>query len=168
MPGVPVPRLALLLPLLVAVLTPGCSSSRSATDTAASRALALGTWKYRVTGRAPLYRGVFHVTSRNGRLQALVRDKRRGRLTARVRVTDSRMELIIGRLRVSGHIENGRYSGFLRLDQWDASASLRPRRPRLNSSTASLFAKRVQDGARGDATSALKCRSILREANGCP
>lgn len=158
---------ALLLSLLVALLTPGCLSSQSATDTAASRAAALGTWQYQVTGRAPLHRGVFRITSKDGHLQALVRDERRGRFTARVRVNNSRMELTLGQLRISGQIKDGSYSGFLHLDQWDVSAPNRSREQWSASPTASLFAERVQSGVMAGVGSGLECESILREANGC-
>lgn len=156
-----------LLPLLsLGVLGGGCASSETAVEVAASRAAAIGTWKYEVDGFAPLDRGLFHITSRDGRLRGIVRDQRRGRLIARVNVNDSRMELTVGTLRISGRIEDGQFTGTLRRQRFDASvAYLRRRQRRFRS--APLYARRVRSATAVDGASALECRSILREATGC-
>lgn len=161
--------LRLILLLLGLGLTAGCTSSRSTVDDAAARAAAIGTWEYKVTGTAPLNAGVFQIAERNGRLQALVRDRRRGRFRARVTVRDTRLELSIDDLRISGRIEDDQFTGFLRLQQWDVSTRQRTRRRRRTSRShsASFYARRIRSASARDRPSVLECESILREANGC-
>lgn len=148
----------------------GCASSRSTQDDAATRAAAVGTWKYEVDGFAPLHAGVFQIAERDGRLQALVQDRRQGRFRARVHVKDRRMELTIDELRISGRIEDDQFTGFLRLQRWDVSTRTRQRtrrRRKRQFRSASLHARRVRSASAVDEPSVLKCESILREANGC-
>lgn len=159
-------RQLLLLLIPLAGLVGGCASSRSAGEVAASRAAVIGTWKYQVDGMAPLDRGVFHITSKNGRLRGIVRDQRRGRLFAEVRVNDSRMELTLGNFLISGRIEDGQFMGTLRRERWDVTVPYRVRR-RSRFRSASFYARRVQSAAAADLVPILECRSILREANGC-
>lgn len=149
-------------------LVMGCASSRSTQDDAAARAAAVGTWKYEVDGFAPLHAGVFQIEERNGRLQALIQDRRQGRLRARVNVKDRRLELTIDDLRISGRIEDDQFTGFLRRQQWDVSTRQRTRRRRESQfRSASLYARRVRSASAADRPSILECESILREANGC-
>lgn len=156
----------LLIPLLG--LATGCASSRSAEEAAADRAAAIGTWRYQVTGSAPLHRGVFHISLQNGRLQGLVRDQLRGRLSAQVNVRDSRMELTLGQFSISGIIEDETFTGFLRRQQYDVSTPYPRKQSRRRSRTAPLYAHRIQSAAVEGAAPPLECESILREANGCP
>ncbi|MFB6231104.1 MAG: hypothetical protein ABEL04_08090, partial [Salinibacter sp.] len=155
--------LVVLLP--VAVFAGGCASTQSTGGNPAALEAAIGTWRYQVTGIAPLDQGTFRIAVKDGRLQGIVRDRQRGRFKARVDVNDSRMELTVGRLHISGQIENGQFSGFLRLRKWDVSVSSRRRRSRSGSSTAPLYAERIRSGVAGDAVPALECTSILRETD---
>jgi len=161
------PLLFLVILLPVAVFTGGCASSQSTRSNSAALEAALGTWRYQVTGIAPLDQGTFRIAVKNGRLQGIVRDQQRGRFKARVDVNDSRMELTVGRLHISGQIENDQFSGFLRLRKWDVSVSSRRRRSRSGSSTAPLYAERIRSSVADDAVPALECTSILRETDGC-
>ena len=159
-------RLALLL--LCVGLAAGCASSRSAEDDAADRAAVIGTWKYEVEGSAPLSTGAFQITERDGRLQGLLRDRRQGRLRARVKLKDRRLELIIDQLRVSGRIEDDQFTGFLRRQQWGVTTRRRTRRrTRSHFRSTSFHAQRVRSASAADRPSILECESILREANGC-
>lgn len=167
MKGLSSPQAFLLILLPIALITGGCASSQSTSSDSRARAAAIGTWEYRVTGNAPLDRGTFQISVENGRLKGTVRDQRRGRFRAQVDVSGSRMELTVGRLRISGKIEDERFSGFLRLQQWDVSTSSRRRRRQSGLTTASLYAERVRSGGAAGAVPALDCRSILREADGC-
>lgn len=154
--------------LLGVGLAAGCASSRSTENDAADRAAAIGTWKYEVDGYAPLSTGVFQITAQDGRLQGLLRDQRRGRLQARVRLEDQRLELIIDELRVSGRIEDGQFTGFLRRQKWGVTTRRRTRRrTRSRFRSASVYARRVRSASAADRPSILECESILREANGC-
>jgi len=159
-------RCALLF--LCAGLAAGCASSRSAEDDAAGRAAALGTWRYEVDGSAPLSTGVFQIAERKGRLQGFLRDRRRGRLQARVKLQDRRLELTVDGLRVSGRIEEGQFTGVLRRERWDMTTRRRTRRrTRSRVRSASVHARRVRSASAADRPSILECESILREANGC-
>lgn len=160
------PRLSFLALLALVGLAGGCASTETATDAAASQAAAIGTWKYQVDGFAPLNQGVFHITSQDGRLRGIVRDQRRGRLVAQVNVNDARMELTVGSLHISGRIEEGQFTGYLRRQRYDASVAYVRRRQRRFRS-APLYARRVRSASAVDNAPALECRSILREANGC-
>ena len=157
----------LVLPLLCVGLVTGCASSESTTNDAAVRAAVVGTWEYRVQGRAPLDQGVFRISMQNGRLRGILQDRRRGRLRVRVHAGDSRLALALDDLRISGHIEDDQFTGFLRRQQWDVSSRRRYHRRRSRFRSASLFARRVQSAAAADTPSILECRSLLREANGC-
>lgn len=150
-------------------LAVGCASSRSTKDDAAARAAAIGTWKYEVNGTAPLNSGTFQIAERDDRLQALVRDRRRGRLRAQVDVRDARLELVIDDLRISGRIQDDQFTGFLRRQQWDVSTRQRTRRRRRasHSHSASFYAQRVHSASGVTRPSLLECESILREADGC-
>jgi len=157
------------VPLLLALcagLVMGCASSQSTTEDAASQAAVIGTWEYKVDGTAPLDQGVFRITTQDGRLLGILRDRRLGRLRARVDVNDSRLELSLDNLRISGYVENDQFTGFLRRRQWDVSIRRQSRR-RSQFRSASLFARRVQSAVTADTPSFLECRSLLREANGC-
>lgn len=166
-----------LVPLLLIFCTGaviGCLSSQSARDQsareeAADRAAVIGTWEYEVQGVAPLERGTFRITIKKGRLRGIIRDRRRGRIRARVEVNDSRLELSLDNLRISGHIENDEFTGSLRRHEWDitASSSRNNVRSRFRPPSAYLFARRVESAAAADTPSILECRPILREANGC-
>ncbi len=158
-----------LIPLLFALcagVLGGCASSQSAKEKAAARASVIGTWEYRVEGIAPLDQGVFQITKKNGRLRGIVRDRRLGRLRARVDVNASRLELALDGLRISGYIEDDEFTGYLRRQQWDVSTRSQYRR-RSRSRSVSLFARRIQGGTAADTPSILECRSLLREANDC-
>ena len=158
-------RFALLL-VFGAGLVGGCASSRSTQNKAAAQTAVVGTWTYEVRGVAPLDQGRFRITTQNGDLQGIVRDRRLGRLRARVRVRDSRLELTINDLRISGYVEDDQFTGSLRRSQWTVTARRRTRsRSRFRS--ASLFAKRVRSATAVDKPEILECRSLLREASGC-
>jgi len=159
------PPLALLLVLCTGLVL-GCASSQSAEEKAAARAAVVGTWEYRVDGRAPLDQGVFQITTRNGRLRGILQDRRLGRIRTRVDVGDSRLELAFDDLRISGFIKDDQFTGFLRRRQWDVSTRNRYRR-RSRFRSASLFARRVESGVSADKPSALDCRSLLRETDDC-
>ncbi|WP_103019323.1 hypothetical protein [Salinibacter altiplanensis] len=158
-------RLTLLL-VLGAGFAGGCASPRSMQDEAAARAAAVGTWTYEVDGFAPLVQGRFHITVQDGDLRGIVRDRRLGRLRARVDVNDTRLEINLDDLRISGYIEDGQFTGFLRRSQWDVAAR-RQTRPRSQFRSASLFAKRVRSATAVDKPRVLECRSLLREAGDC-
>jgi hypothetical protein len=154
--------------LLVAVGAGGCASSHSSQDSPEAQAAAIGTWKYEVDGVAPLSTGVFQITEQDGRLQGLLRDQRRGRFRARVRLEGRRLELIIDELRVSGRIEDDQFTGFLRRQRWGVTTRRRTRRrTRSRFRSASVYARRVRSASAADRPSILECESILREANGC-
>jgi hypothetical protein len=159
------PTLAPLLVLCAGLLV-GCASSQSAEEKAAARAAVIGTWEYRVDGMAPLDQGVFQITTRNGRLRGIVQDRRLGRLRARVDVGNSRLELAFDDLRISGFIEDDKFTGYLRRRQWDVSTRSRYRR-RSRFRSASLFARRVESGVSADKPSALECEPLLRETDDC-
>ncbi|PSQ51120.1 MAG: hypothetical protein BRD28_06125 [Bacteroidetes bacterium QH_10_64_37] len=158
-----------LTPLLFALcagILGGCASSQSAQEKATARAAVIGTWEYNVEGTAPLDQGIFRITTKDGQLQGIIRDRRLGRLRARVDANDSRLELAVDDLRISGYIEDDEFRGSLRRRQWNVSTRRRYRR-RSRFRSASVFARRVQSGTAADTPSVLECRSILREANGC-
>jgi len=156
--------------ILVLVLGPGllgaCATSRSAQDEAALRAAVVGTWAYDVKGFAPLDQGRFHITVRDGTLRGLIRDRRLGRLRARVEVQDSRLELTLDNLRISGYIEDDQFTGFLRRARWNVTTR-RQARTRSQFRSASLYARRIRSAAVADKPDVLECRSLLREASGC-
>lgn len=152
--------------VLCAGLVMGCASSQSTTEDAASQAAVVGTWEYKVNGAAPLDQGVFRITTKDGRLRGILRDRRLGRLRARVDVNDSRLELSFEDLRISGYVEDDQLTGFLRRRKWDVSTRRQSRR-RSRFRSASFSARRVQSAAAADTPSILECRSLLREANGC-
>lgn len=154
--------------LLAAALAGGCASSQSTQSSEAARAAALGTWRYQVEGAAPLNRGFFQITLRDGRLQGLVRDRRRGRLRARVDLRNSRLELVVDEMRISGYIEDGTFTAFLRPQRWSVTTTQRRGRYRQQTRSVSLYAERVRSAAAADTPSILDCESILREADGCP
>lgn len=145
----------------------GCTSSESARSSKEARASAIGVWEYKVSGVAPLDEGTFQITEQNGRLRALLQDRQRGRLRARVTLQDSHLTLTLDELRISGQIENGTFTGFLRRPQWDVNTR-RQRRSRSQFRSAPLQAQRVESASTVDEPSALDCQSILREADGCP
>ena len=159
------PRLLLLF-LFVAAGIAGCASPRSAQHSAAAEAAAIGTWRYEVEGYAPLDEGTFQIMKKNGRLQGLLRDRRRGRYRVRVDLRDSRLELKVDDLRISGYIENGTFTGFLRPQRWSV-VSRRQQRSRSRFRSTSLYARRIQSAAAADKPSILDCRPILREDSGC-
>lgn len=158
------PRLLLLLFGTGLVL--GCASSESAQSSPEARAAAIGAWKYKVDGVAPLDRGTFQITKEGGRLQALLRDRQQGRLRARVDLRDSRLKLVLDDFRISGQIEDETFTGVLRRRQWNVD-SHRQRRSRSQFRSAPLQAQRVRSASAADEPRALNCRSILREADGC-
>lgn len=160
------PATVILLLALCTGLVSACASSHSAEDDAAARAAVLGTWEYEVEGIAPLDRGVFHITTQDGRRRGLVQDRRLGRLRARVDVNDSRLELTLDDLRISGYIEDNQFTGFLRRARWSVTER-RWDRPQSRFRSVSLFARRVRGAPMADKPSVLECRSLLREANGC-
>lgn len=163
-------KLSFLPVLVLCAVAPGllgaCASSRATDDQAARRASVVGTWEYDVEGWAPLDQGRFQITVQEGSLQGLVRDRHLGRLRARVEVHDSRLELALDDLRISGYVKDGQFTGVLRRSQWDVTAS-RPRQPRSQFRSATLFAERVRSAAAADTPNVLECRSLLREADGC-
>lgn len=167
MPGrFPTIRAALTV-LLVCTVGMACSSSQRTTERAASHAAAIGTWKYEVSGRAPINQGTFTITLKKGRLYAVIRDKYRGPLAAEVHVRSSRMELTIGSLHVSGHIEDDRFSGFLRPEQYDVSIDDPDAQPSRRREVAYLRAERVRSASVIDDPRVLDCESLLREESGC-
>jgi len=162
-------RLFFILCLVAtATVAVGCLPSQQATEEdAAAQAAVIGTWKYKVSGTAPLDQGVFRITDQDGQLRGIIKDRRIGRLRARVDVDDTRLELTLDGLRISGYIEDDQLTGFLRRQQWDISTRRRQRRGRSRFRSASLSARRVKSATAADAPSILDCESILREANGC-
>lgn len=164
----PAPLHRAILFVFVASLLWGCASSQPSTQNRAEESKAIGTWEYRVQGPAPLDRGLFRISRRNGRLRAIVRDRFQGRLYARVDVHDSRLELTIDELRISGQIDDDHFRGFLRLQRWDVSMRPDVRRPPSALRRASITAERVESVRPVHGDGGLDCRSILREANGCP
>lgn len=158
-------RLVLLFALGLGFLG-ACATSQPTSDEAALRAAVVGTWTYDVQGIAPLDQGRFHITVRDGSLQGLIRDRRLGRLRARVEVRDSRLELSLDDLRISGHVEDDQFTAFLRRDQWDV-ATRRRRRTRSRVRSASLHATRIRSAAVADKPDIIECQSLLREANDC-
>lgn len=145
----------------------GCLPSEQTTkENAAARAAVIGTWEYRVDGAAPLDEGTFQITTKDGQLRGVLRDRRLGRLQTRVDVNDSRLELSFDDLRISGYVEDGQLTGFLRRRKWDVSTRRRSQR-RSQFRSASFSARRVQSAAAADTPSILKCRSLLRETDGC-
>ncbi|MEF8815295.1 MAG: hypothetical protein V5A20_03725 [Salinibacter sp.] len=159
-------RFALLLVFGAGLVVGGCASSRSTQDEAAARTAVVGTWTYEVRGVAPLDQGRFRITTQNGDLRGIVRDRRLGRLRARVEVRDTRLQLTIDDLRISGFVEDDQFTGSLRRSQWTVTAR-RQTRTRSRFRSASLFAQRVRSAAAVDKPEILDCRSLLREASGC-
>jgi hypothetical protein len=161
-------RLSWLFPVLVlgAGLVDGCASSQSVQDDAAAQAAAVGTWAYEVQGAAPLDEGRFHITVEDGTLKGLVRDRRLGRLRARVQLRDSRLELALEDLRISGYIEDDQFTGSLRRARWNVTTR-RQTRSQSRFRSTSLFAQRVQSATAADKPRVLDCRSLLRETSGC-
>ena len=158
----------LILLLFGAVLAAGCASSESTQDSAASQAAVIGTWEYKVSGRAPLDQGVFRIANQDGQLRGIIRDRRVGRLRARVSLNDSRLELTLDGLRISGYIEDEQLTGFLHRQEWDVTSRRRTdRRARSQFRSASFYAKRVQSATAADEPSVLECRSLLREVDDC-
>lgn len=159
--------LSLLFTATLMATLAGCASTQTPAQNQAARSAAVGTWEYRVTGAAPLNRGTFSVGMQNGRLQVTVTDRYRGRLTATVRVSPSQMELNIGPYRISGDVDGNRFSGFVRLNEYDVSIPYRRVRSSSDTRSAFISAKRVQRPPDAGRPSAIDCRSILREASGC-
>ncbi len=158
-------RLTLLLVLGTGLLG-GCASSQSTQDKATARAAAVGTWSYEVEDFAPLDQGRFHITVQDGDLQGIVRDRRLGRLRASVRMHNSRLEIDLRDLRISGYIEDNQFTGFLRRPRWDVTAR-RQSRARSQFRSASLFARRVRSATAVDKPGVLACQSLLWEAGDC-
>lgn len=151
----------------VLTLVIGCASSEPTESETAARSAALGTWEYRVDGIAPLNRGEFTITEKDGQLRAQIRDDRRGRFVARVQLNGSRLQLSMNDLRISGRIEDGSFTGTLRRPIWDVSTSSRMRRSSRTRS-ASLVARRVASGSATGPETALDCPPILWETDdGC-
>ena len=119
----------LILLFFGAILAAGCASPESTQDSAAPQVAVIGTWEYKVSGTAPLDRGVFQIANEDGQLRGIIRDRRVGRLRARVDVNDSRLELTLDGLRISGYIEDEQLTGFLRRQQWDVASPDRQTRP---------------------------------------
>ena len=158
----------LILLFFGAILAAGCASSESTQDSAAPQVAVIGTWEYKVSGTAPLDQGVFQIANEDGQLRGIIRDQRIGRLRARVDVNDSRLELTLDGLRISGYIEDDQFTGFLRHQQWDVTSRRRTdRRARSQFRSASFYAKRVQSAMAADKPSVLECRSLLREVDDC-
>ena len=151
------------------VLALGCASSQSTQLPTASQAAVIGTWEYEVEGIAPLDEGTFYITRKNGRLQALVRDRRWGRLQAQVDLDDTRLELSVEDLEISGYIEDEQFSAFLRRDQWGINTRRRitSMRPRSRFQSVSLYARRIRSATVADTPSILDCESLLRETDEC-
>ena len=158
----------LILLLFGAILAAGCASPESTQDSAAPQVAVIGTWEYKVSGTAPLDRGVFQIANEDGQLRGIIKDQRIGRLRARVDVNDSRLELTLGGLRISGYIEDDQFTGFLRRQEWGVASHRRTgRRARSQFRSASFYAKRVQSAMAADEPSVLECRSLLREVDDC-
>lgn len=163
------PRIALsfLTAFIVGVFAAGCASTHSPEEEARARAAAIGTWEYRVDGVAALHRGEFQITTENGRLRAQIRDERRGRFVARVKLNGSRMQLALENLRISGRIEDGSFTGTLYRPTWDVTTSSRSRRSSQTRS-ASLVAQRIASSPVVERSLPFDCPSILWETDdGC-
>lgn len=154
---------AILLPFVLWA----CASSQSSVELRAKKAGAIGTWEYEVSGPAPLDQGTFYIRLSNGRLQGMVHDRSRGRLSADVRIQSSQMELTVGNYRISGTIDDGHYTGFLRRKQIDASIAYPEDRASRGRQTAYVTAVQIRSGADADGPTALACRPILRESSAC-
>lgn len=145
-----------------------CATSQSSTELRAKKAGAIGTWEYEVSGPAPLDQGTLYIRLSNGRLQGMVHDRSRGRLSAEVRIQSSQMELTVGNYRISGTIDDGHYTGFFRRKQMDASIAYPEDPASRGRQTAYMRAERVRSGTDADGPTALDCRPILRESSACP
>jgi len=74
--------------------------------------------------------------------------------------------LVLDDFRISGQIEDETFTGVLRRRPWDVD-SQRQRHSRSQFRSAPLQARRVRSASEADEPTALNCRSILREADGC-
>jgi len=147
---------------LLAIGVSGCTS-RTAEEIAEDRAQILGVWKYKTDGIGALQHGTLKITQQNGKLVGQIQDSWRGRIDARIDVQGPYMELDLDRLRITGRLKRGRFTGSVYKPMWDLSRS----RIR-DESDGYLVARRVRRGQRVDDPES-GCRSLLREPSyACP
>lgn len=145
--------------VLIGLCLLGCTGPRSAEVSVMNEAAALGTWEYTARGPSGLQEGTFQVSTEGDRLVVTFQDRWRGRITGRVRVHGSRMELRLNRLRISGRIRNERFTGSVEHDPWDLSESRRQNR------SGSFVAQRIDGPGTSDDVQGLDCPPLLRESS---
>jgi len=145
------------------VLT-GCGSSRPASDLGPQASRALGTWEYRVNGFPVLDRGTIRLKRENGRLVAILRDRRQGRLRARASIQKTWMELRLDRIYISGRLHEGEYRARVSFSTWDVSSSQSFRRSSLQA-RGSLIAAQTQASTVSVSTRSFGCPPLLREGS---
>jgi hypothetical protein len=149
----------LLSTLLLGVGLSGCASSRTAEQVAQNRAAVLGTWEYRTDNISALQRGTFQVMVKDGRLKGRFRDSWRGDLEAQVNIHGSHMELALDRIRITGRLEQNRFTAAVEPEIWDVSISGNRR------STGYFVARRVRSYSVFDDIGDFGCPSLLRESS---
>ncbi len=138
----------------------GCASSRTAEEIAADRAQVLGTWKYETNGISTLQQGTLQIQMTDGQLVGRFNDRWRGQIDAHISLHGSHMEMNLNRFRITGEIEDGRFTGSVYRPTWDVSrAQARSR------SSGSFIARRVRSGSISDAPANFGCASLLREGS---
>lgn len=146
----------------LAVALVGCATP-SSTLSPEDRAAAVGVWEYQTSGSHYLGRGTLRIRARNGRLEAVLRDTRKGRLNAHVVQRGSRIEMELFQLRISGRIEDDKIVGFYRRPKWDVSTTQDFRPHRRPSDSGSIVAHRVRTPGWSGNVFGLDCTSILVE-----
>lgn len=137
----------------------GCTSPRTVQEVARDRADVLGTWEYRTENISALQHGTLQIMVQDGRLTGRFQDSWRGSLNARVNVHGSQMELTLDRIRISGRLEQRRFTASVRREFWDASTAGSRR------SRGYFVARRVRSSSMFEDTRPLGCPSLLREVS---
>jgi len=150
----------LTLVFVLCVSGTGCASSRSAEEIAKDRAAILGIWEYYTEGVSVLQRGTFRVRAQGGDLMAHFQDSWRGQFEVDLDLRGSRMEFEIDRLRISGQVLQGEFSGSIRRPLWDVSRESPHRQ-----SIGYFEARRVRSSSGNRTQINYGCPSLLREAS---
>jgi len=154
------------LGLLIALT--GCAASGPAGPTAPETAAVVGRWTYQTRGTSLLGDGRLRIEVRDERLRATLHDDRRGRLVARVRVDEERIEFDVEHIEVAGRVEDGRITGIVRWSMWDVSNQRSPRHG-TPSAGGTLVARRLGAPAVRSSPTEYGCVPLLRESSyACP
>ena len=142
----------------------GCAGSGPAGPTARETSAVVGQWTYQTRGTPLLGDGELRIEVRDERLRAVLYDDRRGRLVARVRVDEERVELEVEKIEIAGRVEQGRFTGVVRRPMWDVSTQ-QATRYGAPSAAGTLVARRLGTPAVLSAPTDYGCTPLLRETS---